>query len=57
MNYSHWRTTALGVISIIAAIANAAIALLNGQHVDWVTTGSAISAGLGLVAAADAKNV
>lgn len=49
------KTTALGFLTIVAAVANAAIALINGQPVDFGATIAAITAGIGLVKAADAK--
>lgn len=49
------KTTALGILTIIVAVANAAIALLNGQPVDFATTFAAVTAGFGLIKAADAK--
>jgi hypothetical protein len=49
------KTTALGVLTIVAAVVNAAIALLNGQAVDFAATATAVTAGFGLVKAADAK--
>jgi hypothetical protein len=49
------KTTALGILTILAAVVNAAIALLNGQSVDFGATIAAITAGVGLVKAADAS--
>lgn len=49
------KTTALGILTIVAAVLNATIALLNGQAVDFGATVAAITAGIGLVKAADAK--
>jgi hypothetical protein len=49
------HTTILGLLSIVVAVANAAINLLKGLPVDFAATGSAIAAGVGLVKAADAK--
>jgi hypothetical protein len=48
------KTTALGILTIVAAVVNAAIALLNGNAVDFGATAAAITAGIGLVKAADA---
>lgn len=49
------KTTALGILTIIVAVANAAIALLKGQPIDFAATATAITAGIGLVKAADQK--
>lgn len=49
------KTTALGILTIIVAVANAAIALLKGQPIDFASTATAITAGIGLVKAADQK--
>lgn len=53
---SSWRTTALGVSTILVAVASAGIAFLDGDpatNVDWGVTIAAITAGLGLIAARD----
>jgi hypothetical protein len=49
------KTTALGVLTILAAVVNAAVALLNGQNVDFGATITAITAGIGLLKAADSQ--
>jgi hypothetical protein len=49
------KTTILGILTIIAAVVNAAVALLNGQNVDFGATIAAITAGIGLLKAADAQ--
>jgi hypothetical protein len=49
------KTTVLGVLTVIVAVANAAIELLQGQPVDFATTAAAVMAGFGLIKAADAK--
>jgi hypothetical protein len=49
------KTTALGVLTIVAAVVNAAIALLQGQSFDLGATAAAVTAGLGLIKAADQK--
>jgi hypothetical protein len=49
------KTTILGILTIVAAVVNSAIALLNGQNVDFGVTIAAITAGVGLLKAADAQ--
>ncbi|HLI02752.1 MAG TPA: hypothetical protein VFC10_07375 [Terriglobia bacterium] len=51
----NWRTTTLGVLTILAALCHAGIALLQGQPVEWSTLFAAATAGIGLIHAADAK--
>ena len=51
----NWRTTLLGILSIVAAVANAGVGWLNGQPIDFTALVAAILAGWGLIAAADAK--
>lgn len=51
-----WKTTTLGVVGIIGAIAAAITALLDGNdttNVDWVATGLALTTGVGLICARD----
>ena len=48
-----WRTTVLGIVTIVAAIAGAAKAYLTGQPVDYGTVLAALTAGWGLIHAAD----
>lgn len=50
----NWKTTVLGVATIVATVANAVVALLKtGQMPDLLTTSAAITAGWGLIAAKD----
>jgi len=49
------KTTLLGILTIIAAVVNTAVALINNQEVDFGATITAITAGIGLVKAADSK--
>lgn len=49
------KTTALGIITIIAAIAAAAKSYLTGSMPDIGVLASSIAAGWGLIAAKDAK--
>ena len=50
-----WKTTATGIVAIIAALAGAAQALLAGHPVDWTTTIAAVMAGVGLISAKDSN--
>jgi hypothetical protein len=47
------NTTVLGILTLITAVSSAALAFLNGQPVDWPTTIASITAGIGLIKAAD----
>lgn len=52
----NWKTTILGVISIVSAVSLAAKALLDGDpatNPDWGATWTAIVAGFGLIVARD----
>jgi len=53
-----WRTTGLGICTIVAAVAAAGKAFLDGDpstNPDWGTTIAAITAGIGLIFARDNK--
>jgi len=53
----NWRTTAAGIVAILAAVANAANALLDGNPAtvpDWGVVIAAVTAGIGLLSARDA---
>lgn len=52
---SSWKTTSAGIISILIAVLTAGAALLKGQSVDFATTITAITAGVGLIMAKDNK--
>jgi hypothetical protein len=55
MNY---KTTLLGVATILGAISNAAVALFDASaatNPDWALTLAALTSGFGLVFAQDAK--
>lgn len=52
---NHWRTTLLGIFTIVGALGHAAIELLNGQHPDWNIIANSVTAGIGLILAADGK--
>jgi hypothetical protein len=51
----NWKTSALGIATVLGAVASIAKALLNGEPVDFAFHISAITAGLGLILAKDAK--
>jgi len=51
---TNWKTTALGVLTVVGAVVKMAMALLNGQAPGLEDAGL-VAAGVGLVAAADAK--
>lgn len=48
-----WKTTVLGVLAIVGALIAAAQAVLAGHPIDFAALGSAIMAGIGLIAAKD----
>jgi|HubBroStandDraft_2_1064218.scaffolds.fasta_scaffold02392_7 altronate dehydratase len=48
-----YRTTILGVLTIIATLTAAGISLLNGHSPDLATTTAGVAAGVGLIKAAD----
>jgi hypothetical protein len=50
-----WRTTVIGVLTIIVAVAHAGLQLLNGQQPDLTATSAGVLAGLGFIHAADNK--
>jgi hypothetical protein len=47
------KTTALGILTIVAAISNVAVQFLNGGTPDLMGAFAAITAGLGLIKARD----
>jgi hypothetical protein len=51
----NWKTTALGVATVLGSVASIAKALLSGEPVDFAFHIAAITAGLGLIVAKDAK--
>jgi hypothetical protein len=53
----HWKTSLVGVLLIIGALAKAGAELAQGQHVDMTTLGAGISAGIGFLMAPDANKV
>lgn len=48
------KTTALGILTVVATLANLAIQLLNGGSPDLVGAFAAVTAGIGLIKARDA---
>lgn len=48
------KTTALGIATIVAAVANAVVQFLNTGAADWAALVTNVTAGFGLVKAADA---
>jgi uncharacterized membrane protein (DUF441 family) len=50
-----WKTTAAGVLTIVVTLGTAGLALLHGQPVNMTTTVAGITAGVGLIQAADSK--
>lgn len=51
-----WKTTTLGVLTILAAASNAGIALLDADpatNPEWAVVIAAITAGIGLMTARD----
>lgn len=49
------KTTALGIITIIATLSNVALQLLNGGNPDIAVAFAAVVAGAGLIQASDSK--
>ncbi len=49
------KTTALGIVTIIATIANVAVQILSGGQPDFTAAFAAVVAGAGLIQAADSK--
>lgn len=50
----NWKTTTLGILTIVGTLSTAGIAALNGHHVDLPTSIAGITAGWGLIHASDA---
>lgn len=53
MNPTSWKTTTLGVMTILSAIAGATTKYLNGEPIDWEFVVTSFIAGLGLIKAKD----
>jgi len=52
---SNWKTTTAGIGAILVAVGTVVGAIAHGTPVDWSTAIAAIMAGIGLIAAKDAK--
>lgn len=49
------KTTLLGVLTIVATLANVGMQILNGQSPDLMAAFAAVTAGVGLIKAHDSK--
>jgi hypothetical protein len=49
-----WKTTTLGILTILAGLINAGIEYCSGKTMDYATIASTIAAGWGLIHASDA---
>jgi hypothetical protein len=52
---NNWKTTTLGILTILGGLTNAGVVYLQGNHVDLPTLFAAITAGWGLIHASDSK--
>jgi hypothetical protein len=52
----NWKTTTLGILTILGSVASIGKSLLSGEPVDFTFHIAAITAGLGLVVARDAAS-
>lgn len=53
-----WKTTTLGVLTIVTAVAGAVMALIDGNpatNPNWETLIAAVTAGIGLIMAKDSN--
>lgn len=48
-----WKTTVTGVCAIIAAVAGAVTAIVNGNPIDYGSVIAAVVSGIGLITARD----
>ena len=53
--YTHMKTTALGILTIVATLANVGVQVLNGNAPDLMGAFAAVTAGIGLIKARDNK--
>lgn len=53
----NWRTTILGILTIVATLAHVGILYLHNQPVSWTELSAGLTAGWGLLHASDAKAV
>ena len=52
---NNMKTTALGILTIVATLSNVGIQLINGSAPDFVGAFAAVTAGFGLIKAKDNK--
>jgi hypothetical protein len=50
-----WKTTVAGIVTIVGTLCTAALHVYNHQAVDMPTTIAGLTAGVGLIKAADSK--
>lgn len=50
----HWKTTTAGILTILAGLTKAGLEYLHNQPIDYTTLWASITAGIGLIKAADA---
>jgi hypothetical protein len=53
----NWRTTVLGILTIAGTLISAGVALLNGHQPDLAAVSAGVLTGVGLIHAADSKNL
>lgn len=53
----HWQTTAAGILTIIGTLAAAGTQFFTGHPVSWETVLAGVTAGIGLIRAADSSKV
>ena len=53
--YTHMKTTALGILTIVATLANVGVQVLKGGAPDFMGAFDAVTAGIGLFKAKDNK--
>ncbi len=53
--YAHMKTTALGILTIVATLANVGVQVLKGGAPDFMGAFAAVTAGIGLIKAKDNK--
>ena len=54
-NNTHMKTTALGILTIVATLSNVGIQVLNGGAPDLMGAFASVTAGIGLIKARDFK--
>jgi hypothetical protein len=53
--YTHMKTTALGILTIVVTLSNVGIQVLQGGAPDFMGAFAAVTAGIGLIKARDNK--